>query len=821
MSERQRLSVVAAVAAALASATAANAQTPPSGDQQSATARKSGTILEEVIVTARKKEESTLDTPVAVTVVTGEQLDRFNVKGIEQLAETTPELMVVRGNSGSGATLSIRGVGNNFTSNAIEQSVAVIVDGVYYSQGRVINEAFFDMARAEILKGPQALFFGKNATAGVLSLTTKGPTDGFEADSTVSYEFETATTSIEGAVSLPVTDKLGLRLALRGSLMDGGYVENHAGAVPFTMFDIATSTLTTYTTLDPELHNPQQEDLVGRVSLDYQATDQLAFGLKLSGTRSRANNPTWNNELFFCESGFSQVNPAENCKGDWQFRNNAMPREVAEDNKLMDRHGGELYQDYDSHSVTATAEYTGDSATFTSVNGYHTFTNYFLGDYDGTEVTNGGTWGSERSEYSAFSSENRVQTTFDSPFNVMGGIYYQTTELDFLQDVIFPAGPTGSPGLADSSVSDPSTRNLILRKASQADGETLAGFAQVTWAFSDDWELAAGARYTHETKDSYFHQPYVVAPFIGFFVPDDKLRGDQTFTNTSPEATLKWSINPDMTAYIAYKEGFKSGGFSGSGIYSGGTTADDLEFDPETVQGEEAGLKMSLFDRQLRLDVGIFNYEYSDIQVDFFDTTKFSFTTFNAGKVTSRGAEFAVGWAPLQVAGLEFNGSLAYLHARYKDFADAPCYAGQTPAEGCVILDRPTQDVSGKATALAPEWSGTLRADYEAELTDGYIFGISGNIRYSDEYFLNPLANPNSMQDAFATYDAALRFGPDDRSWEVALVGKNLTNEYVVNGSYDSPNSGAGTGTDAGVHADQMGFISTPRTIALQVTAHF
>jgi iron complex outermembrane receptor protein len=301
--------------------------------------------LEEVIVTARKREESTQDAPVAVTAISGKQLDELNVKGIEQLAETNPEVMVVRGNSGSGATISIRGVGNNFTSNGIEQSVAVIVDGVYYSQGRVINEAFFDMERVEILKGPQALFFGKNATAGVLSLTTRGPAEAFDASATAGYEFETETMSLEGTMSIPVTDKLGVRLALRGSQMDGGWTKNHAGAVPFVTYDIATDTTQTYLTHDPELGNPQQEDLVGRLTAEYAVTDRLTLGLKASGTRSRSNNPTWNNELFLCESGHSQVDPNESCKGDWNYRNNAVPSQVSDGNPLMDRHNGQMYQD--------------------------------------------------------------------------------------------------------------------------------------------------------------------------------------------------------------------------------------------------------------------------------------------------------------------------------------------------------------------------------------------------------------------------------------------------------------------------------------------
>src|SRR5579885_554696 len=141
-------------AAALSSADA-----PPAADQDSGT-------LEQVIVTARKRAENIQNVPVAVTALSAEQLDRQALTSIEKIAATTPQLQVVRGSSGSGADLSLRGIGSSFTSIGIEQSVAVNIDGVYYGQGRIINEGFFDMKQVEILKGPQALFFGKNATAG-------------------------------------------------------------------------------------------------------------------------------------------------------------------------------------------------------------------------------------------------------------------------------------------------------------------------------------------------------------------------------------------------------------------------------------------------------------------------------------------------------------------------------------------------------------------------------------------------------------------------------------------------------------------------------
>ncbi|MBP8234499.1 MAG: Plug domain-containing protein, partial [Rhizorhabdus sp.] len=125
--------------------------------------------IQDIVVTARKRVETTQDVPVAVTALTREQLSRYDLSNLERVAASTPQFVIGRAPSGSGATLVLRGIGSNTTSIGLEQSVAVVVDGIYYGQGRTINEGFFDLGRLEILKGPQALFFGKNATAGVVS----------------------------------------------------------------------------------------------------------------------------------------------------------------------------------------------------------------------------------------------------------------------------------------------------------------------------------------------------------------------------------------------------------------------------------------------------------------------------------------------------------------------------------------------------------------------------------------------------------------------------------------------------------------------------
>jgi outer membrane receptor protein involved in Fe transport len=226
--------------------------------------------LEEIIVTARKRTENVQNVPVAVSVISGEQMERRDITSLEGVAASTPQLFVVRGSSGSGADISLRGIGSSFTSIGIEQSVAVNVDGVYYGQGRIINEAFFDMKQVEILKGPQALFFGKNASAGAIAFTSADPTDKFEAMGRVGYEFTAKQPIYEGFISGPVADNLSMRLAVRGSNMQGGYVKNLAPSTTYDTLDVANGFAAgTHADPAPSRDAPGEDDLVGRLTVKY------------------------------------------------------------------------------------------------------------------------------------------------------------------------------------------------------------------------------------------------------------------------------------------------------------------------------------------------------------------------------------------------------------------------------------------------------------------------------------------------------------------------------------------------------------------------
>jgi outer membrane receptor protein involved in Fe transport len=297
---------------------------------------------------------------------------------------------------------------------------------------------------------------------------------------------------------------------------------------------------------------------------------------------------------------------------------------------------------------------------------------------------------------------------------------------------------------------------------------------------------------------------------------------NQAFNNASPEATLRWEPTDDLTLYMAYKQGFKSGGFSNSAIYSTLTTDQlaDITFDPEKVRGFEGGVKARLFDDTVNVELEAYHYSFRNLQIDFFNSPTFAFITENAGGAKTDGAEIQVTWAPRQVQGLTLNASLAYNSAKYTHFI-APCYAGQRPSQGCNIFNPgqvPKQELGGQPRALAPKFSGVIGADYEAPVGNGLKFGVSGNAVFKSNYRLGGFNNPADVQKGFATFDASLRFGDEADHWQIAVIGKNLTNKYALVGSGDTPSTGGFTGTENGFSADRTGTPIQPRTVEIQLT---
>ena len=178
------------------------------------------TVIEEVIVTARQQSEGLQDVPVTISAMTEEDLDRYNITNLADAAKMVPNMVIAQGGSGNGSSLRLRGIGSSSISAAFDHSVAINLDGVVVNRGRFIHNSYMDMRQLEVLKGPQSLYFGKSATAGVVSITTNDPGDEFEFEFSAGVETEYDGTFYEMIVSGPVTDTLGARLAVGGTKND-------------------------------------------------------------------------------------------------------------------------------------------------------------------------------------------------------------------------------------------------------------------------------------------------------------------------------------------------------------------------------------------------------------------------------------------------------------------------------------------------------------------------------------------------------------------------------------------------------------------------
>lgn len=791
--------------------------------------------IDDIVVTARKRQESTQDIPVAVVAISAEKMQQYDLTNLERVAAMTPSFSIGRTPSGSGATLVLRGIGSNTTSIGLEQSVAVIVDGAYYGQGRTINEGFFDLGRLEILKGPQALFFGKNATAGVVSITTADPGDKLEIIARTGYEFKAEQVYGEGIVSTPLTDRLGIRVAARASKQFNGYYEQLGTTQTYPTLDRTSTAQVVTPTVhsSPAAGDGRAKEIYVRGTLKWKPTDTLTAVLKGNYGENNNDNPSAGSVIYYCPTGVTAGNPAIACGRRFASSANRTPLDIAATQPFANS-DGQTGNQYKSWAVNLGLTLATDIMTISSVTNYNWNRNTF--QFDGDSLSRSGAPGvfaTEDSDFHAFSQELRAQTSSHSFWDVMVGGYYQSTKRNY-------GAWTASGGLEDSTATPGFRRYLANSKDSQTSGKTLAFFGQLIVRPVSNIEVAGGVRYTAESKDSYFVQPYShpIRVAQGIFLPGVTLRSGQDFTNWSPEATVTWKPVSGITVYGAYKTAYKSGGFSNSGIYSPSATLADFEFDPEKAEGFEAGIKTTLLDRQLRLNLTAYTFKYSNLQLDFFRSDIFAFTTINAGSARTKGLELEFQAAPRALRGFDLHGSVNYNHARYGDAPGAPCWAGQTRAQGCNLVyiaatdgTRPfnpatdvaanRQNLSGQPTANAPDWTGNLGVAYEALMQSGARVNLGVDARYSSSYIATAFGNPFTRQHSYISLDASLSFTTPGDHWQFQIIGKNLTNRWYAIGGNDTPNSGSGTGTTSGVVADQTGFASIPRTVQAQVTFRY
>jgi iron complex outermembrane recepter protein len=798
--------------------------------------------IEEIVVTARATDQSVRDIPVAITAVSEDRMNKFGIDTMTDLEALTPQLSIFRAGNGSAASVQIRGIGSTTTSIGIEQSVAVMIDGVYFPQGRAINEGLVDVGQVAVLKGPQALYFGKNATAGVVAITSNNPSDEFEASIRVNNEFESKDRTFEGVLSVPVNEKLGVRLAVQMSEMQDGWIKNSApaGGDFYNTTDAATfETRAYFNPVASESSWPREKSRFARLTLAGDLSDTFSYNVKGSIARFEQGSPSGAAERFDCRTlgGIAHTSvrvdpqppgrqtplrapsplPTVDCAADNARGINDIPPEVAATNRLLNQFGGADGDLYDAYSLTSTFNWALNAVDVQAILNYHDQTAKWVGDQDSSAVT--AIFAAERNTFDNLSAEVRAITRLDQPVNFVFGTYLQRTDRWFNQVVNF-AG-------ARNTATDPQNEFTAYDKVSETEGETRSVYTEVIWDIAERWQLTGGVRYIHETKDSYFLQPYVNPFFTGLFTPFNPANPatvaakKQRFEDLIPEVTLRWETTDNLTLYAAYKEGFKSGGFSNSAILGNiSGSVEDFIFDPEEVRGGEIGAKAYLFDGSMLASFEVFYYKFEDLQVDFFNTAQFAYITSNAGGSETKGAELQIDWAA-PVEGLTLSGSVGYLISEFTEF-DSFCYTGQTPEQGCVlppggVETDARQNLEGNTRPNAPKWSGFLAADYERAVSTNLILGVTANMQYKTKLGLIA-TDPEAVQSGYQTYDANVRLRTADERWQLAFIGKNLTDKRAFRSAGAVPSTGGNTGTAEGFRSDLSGVAIRPRQYELELT---
>jgi iron complex outermembrane receptor protein len=754
--------------------------------------------LEEVLVTARKREETLQSVPVAVAVIGQDQLRNTIGDDLTKLGELAPQVSMSQGGSGTGAVITVRGVSSGSNDAGLDQSVAIEVDGIPISRGQIMSTSTFDLKQVQILEGPQALFFGKNSPAGVVSLRSADPTSKYEAYLTGGYEFEADERFAEGAVSGPITDTLKARVAIRVSGMNG-WIRNVAE--PITDFINPTITDPGATGGD---FGPRERRYAGRVTLLWTPTDDFDATLKVNENAQWTNAGNATSEPF-CTNGTNQALllgflplPGTDCDKNqtkaasslapqyavnFPYANNGVPYFHSRYNLTSLN----LDKRFEKFSITSTTGYYDQTVQQASVSDWSPYATIFFAG---------------KEEYTLWTQELRANTNLDGPLNFMGGVYFEHFDRPFFNAPdLFHAFNPGPQNYTTTNMS------------SSSHGKYISGFAQVRWNILPSLELAGGARYSHDAKDSAIVNHDNNPNYAGFatLYPDDVvLNSHYRDNNTSPEVTLTWHPDPNQTLYGAYKTGYKAGGISNAYLVPSNATPDNVQFHPEKAKGGEIGYKATMLDRRLRFDLTAYRYNYDDLQVVSYNAQTISFSVGNAASARIQGVEGQFDW--LALPDLTFRGNAGFNHARYTSYANAQCFAGQTGAQGCV---NGFQNLGGQPLLRAPNFTFSLGADYNLHTGDNWTTTLSVNGNHSDSYQTATDYAPGGFQDSYWLVDAAVRVSFQDH-YELAFLGRNLTNTYYTLNTVGW--SGVNSATNPNTY---VGFFNRPREIVLEATAKF
>jgi iron complex outermembrane receptor protein len=717
--------------------------------------------LEEVLVTAQKKEEGLRDVPSSVATLSDEKLDALTSAGqdIRLLSSRVPSLHV---ESSMGRTLPrfyIRGLGNtDFDLNA-SQPVSQVYDGVVLENPILKGYPIYDLDRVEILRGPQGTLFGRNTPAGIVKFESRKPTFDSDGFARLSYGVYN-TAKLEAAYGGPVAEDM---LAVRASFLYQGrsdWVNN------------------TYTKEDNALGGYQ--DFAGRLQFMLTPGDKFTALLNL-----HMRDLDGTARLF-------QANIVESNSN--EIRDGFKRDEIAIDGaneQTVKNSGGALTMDYDLENMT-----------LTSVTGVESGEIFSRGDIDGgwgadfldpgnPDVSGPGTipYPSESADgipdLTQVTQEFRLASSYDGPLNFLAGFFYFDEDLkidSFNYDTL-------SDGV----------QNAYADQHQQTQAWAL--FGTLDYRFNDSWKASGGIRYSDEKKD-FMAQRTQGGAFPGQTALDP-ITDSRESDFVSWDANLMWTLNPDVNVYGRVARSFRAPSFQGRVLFGDIITVGETE----KILSFEVGTKANLGPKA-RANISVYTFTMNDQQLTAVGgTTNFN-QLINADETAGRGIELELEWLPSNQLFL----TLGYSH-NYTEIKDPNLGVQPGSADGLTVLDPEMEgnpgvvSINGNRLPNAPETilNATLRFSIPAGDNGEMFLFTDWAYRSKVDFFL--YRSIEFSEDGLVEGGLRIGYTTYDRVWEVAVFGRNITDDLSRTGGIDFNNL--------------TGFVNEPRTFGVELRRSF
>lgn len=680
----------------------------------------------DIVVTANKREERLQSVPISVTVVDGAQLTRQNINEIGDLTRTSPSLNT----AGPLNVLSIRGIGSVSFARSSEGSVGVVVDGVALANTSTNAPQLFDVARVEVLEGPQGTLFGRNSSAGILNIVTNAP-DTSKVEVIGHADIGTRNTYVgRGVLNLPVADNAALRIS-------GSY--NREPDSQYNRFD------------DSYFHVIGKS---GRARFKWDPTGDITINLIGDYTKfTRRGGVPYT--VYSATTGSALSTRLAACGVTVQQQNQQGCIDGGNDTSA------------ESYGFSGQADMKIGGVTLSSISAYRAFIGRSnASDADNVPV-NRLNVNASTGDYRNFSQEFRLTSPSGGVLEYVGGLYYFDGALDTVNTQLGNIA-------ADLGVPFP----LGQRIATKSAVTSVAAFGQATLHITSALRLIAGLRYGNEHVTAYTVGTVTPGAF-GAFAGIGTKQGDVSDDYFSYRGGVQFDVTHDLMVYGTYTKGYKGPSINDQSIGPNIPTI----VRPEIPHAGEIGVKSTLLNGRLAIDLAGFYTKVDDFQAQFFDPTIAQFIFGNAPSLTTKGVSVSIFGRP--TPGLTLNLGAQYADAKYGDGYFVACAQLQTAAQGCQAITNAGGVVIGKADNAggnrlvgSPEWKATGSGEYQARFGGNLAGFVQADVVYTSRINYNAAYDPLNTNAPAAIFGGRLGVRTVDGKYGVSVFGRNLFDVY-------------------------------------------